>query len=212
MRAVGHRASRAILVEPYEIGVTHEWFVMSMRAQAWPIGASAWRTCPVCNDKWRPWAGSRLPCHAKCLWTPVGALALFNDSRNEKQLMTDLGVTISIVRAGKRAGGKLMSLAAEKVTVDGDDPDEMMGDIDRSKRCDELNCALIAGHERELTCRMRSSAVLHGELLWLWHEPGCSLDTDHKDECTWNGHPTCGIGRVRVACRRLYGHDGACSP
>lgn len=198
--------------QPYEVGTTHGWLVMPMRAQPWPKGGGhPWQLCPVCKQKWRPWAGSLLPCHAKCIWTEQGAVSLFNDSRTETQLEAALGLTRSIIRAGRRIGEKLMSDSVNAAKFDIDDDDWMNG-VDRRQRCEQLNCALIAGHERQLTCRMRISAVTRGELQWLWHEPGCDLGPDHKDECTRFGYPTCGIGRVRAKCTRLYGHEGNCSP
>ena len=210
MKTVGHKASRVIIHEPYEIGTTHEWFVMPLRATPWPKGVHASQRCPVCDGAWRPWPDSRLPCHARCLWTERGAVMLANDSRTEMQLETALGVTRSIIRAGKRIGEKLMSDSAN-ARFDIDDDDWMNG-IDKRVRCDKQPCDLILGHERQLTCRLRISAVKRGELQWLWHEPGCTLGPEHKDECTRRGYPTCGIGRMRAACERLYGHDGACSP
>ncbi len=192
------------MTQPYEIGITHDWLVMPMRAQPWPKGAAhPWRPCPVCGDRWRPWAGSLLPCHAKCMWTPEGAMMLFRDRRTETRLETALGLTRSIIRAGRRVGENMAALTKN--------PD-MFEHVDRSRRCDTLNCALIAGHEVDHSCRMRTSAVKRGELQWLWHEPGCTLGPDHEDHCTRNGYPTCGYGRVRAACRLHYGHEAPCSP
>jgi hypothetical protein len=44
---------------------------LPMREEPWPQGSNAARPCPICGKHWRPWAGSRLPCHAKCLYEPA---------------------------------------------------------------------------------------------------------------------------------------------
>jgi hypothetical protein len=41
---------------------------LPMRTEPWPRGSNAARPCPVCGKRWVPWAGSRLPCHAACLY------------------------------------------------------------------------------------------------------------------------------------------------
>ncbi len=187
------------------------YFTLPLLDLPWPIGRQPTRPCPICNETWQPTGGSRLPCHGKCLWTEEGAVFIANDPRIEAKLVDELGVNRSMLRIGKGIGNRIMAEAA-KATANDDDDDESMTGIDKSQRCDALNCALIKGHERQLTCRMRISAVSRGELQWLWHEPGCSLEPDHADVCTWNGHATCGIGRVRAACKFHYGHDGSCSP
>jgi len=57
-----------------------------------------------CGKPWVPWAGSRLIGHARCLYSPEEAEALLvrfeADPRlREAQLATELGVTVSVVRA-----------------------------------------------------------------------------------------------------------------
>lgn len=102
---VGDKPPWLGLVEPYEAGATHEWFVIPMRAVAWPSGVKhEGRPCPVCNEWWRPWACSFLPCHGKCLFTLDGAIAMWRDPRREQELADELGITTSLVRAGRRIG------------------------------------------------------------------------------------------------------------
>ena len=63
--------------------------------------------CPVCGAWWRPYPGSHLPGHGKCLWTDDAARALITDPRHQYQLAADIGVSISVIRAGYRVGYKL---------------------------------------------------------------------------------------------------------
>lgn len=72
---------------------------IDLRSKPWPEGQHARRNCPVCGEPWVPWAGSLLPCHAKCLFDDRESIAIFNDPRTEAELSRSLGVTTSVIRA-----------------------------------------------------------------------------------------------------------------
>jgi len=71
-----------------------------------PMGAQGKRTCPVCMEYWMPWAGSRLPCHGKCLFSEEAQADLLDDNRTEQELARLLGVTGSVIRAARGAARK----------------------------------------------------------------------------------------------------------
>ena len=68
-----------------------------------PMGSQLSRTCPICNEYWMPWAGSRLPCHGKCLFTEEAQEALLDDNRTEQELARVVGVSGSVIRAARGA-------------------------------------------------------------------------------------------------------------
>jgi hypothetical protein len=70
------------------------------------MGKQTATVCPVCKEYWMPWAGSRLPCHGKCLFTEEAQDELLDDPRTEQQIARDLGVTNSVVRAARGAARK----------------------------------------------------------------------------------------------------------
>lgn len=82
------------------------WLRVPLLPAPWPPGAPA-SACMFCGGYWKPWPGSRLPCHARCIWSPEGALALATDLRTDRELAAAIGTTISVVRAGRRAGERL---------------------------------------------------------------------------------------------------------
>jgi len=79
-------------------------FRLARRWEPWAHEHCTPRPCPVCGKWWKPWPGSVLPCHGRCLWTEAAAVALIRDPRTQIQLARDLGVSISVVRAGYRVG------------------------------------------------------------------------------------------------------------
>lgn len=79
---------------------------MPLRSEPWPPGAHAPRECPVCWDYWRPWAGSYLPCHGRCLFTEDEQDALLDEDRTAKAQAQDHGVTQSVIRAALGAAMK----------------------------------------------------------------------------------------------------------
>lgn len=77
---------------------------LPLLAEPWPLGAHASRPCPVCSRTWIPFAGSRLPCHAHCLFDAVARehLAQVYASgayRTQQDLADDLGVTLGVLRS-----------------------------------------------------------------------------------------------------------------
>lgn len=76
-----------------------------MREEPWPPGTSL-TTCPACGRSWRPFVGSRLPCHAGCLWTPADRSRirsiLFETTIQAMKVAEQLGVSISVVRQLQR--------------------------------------------------------------------------------------------------------------
>lgn len=87
--------------------MTLELFTMPLLAR--PLEDLSPRLCPVCGKFWRPWSGSLLPCHARCLWTQPAAVALVYDTRPITVLAQDVGVSIATVRAGIRQGKRLLT-------------------------------------------------------------------------------------------------------
>jgi len=64
-----------------------------------------------CGKPWVPWAGSKLKGHARCLYSPEEAEALLvrfegDPWLRESTLATELGVTVSVVRATLGAARK----------------------------------------------------------------------------------------------------------
>lgn len=84
---------------------------ISMRVDPWPFveGGHATRACPVCGHWWRPWTGSRLPCHAECLFDDdaVTRIKSVRDRfRSDMELAEALGLTYGVLRGvlGMRRG------------------------------------------------------------------------------------------------------------
>ena len=75
---------------------------MPLRETPWPAGGGGNIKCPVCGNKWRPWAGSLLPCHARCLLTDAGAElchSVWNTTKPFKDIAEILGVPPSVVKS-----------------------------------------------------------------------------------------------------------------
>ena len=77
-----------------------------LRAEPWPPGESGWRRCAVCDEPWRPWAGSRLPCHARCFLSPEEQESLLDERARIAEQAERLGVTIGVIRASHFAALK----------------------------------------------------------------------------------------------------------
>ena len=83
---------------------------MALLVEPWPPGPNAPRPCPVCGQPWRPWAWSRLPCHARCLFRPEDDRALlvafWSTVGARAELARSLGITdaalASALKAAKR--------------------------------------------------------------------------------------------------------------
>jgi hypothetical protein len=77
--------------------------VIPLLKKPWPKGENGWIPCPVCGQPWRPWAGSYLPCHARCLFDDDEERAIKNDPRSTRVIANELGVTESVIRSvGRR--------------------------------------------------------------------------------------------------------------
>ncbi len=72
---------------------------MPMRTKPWPQKQSRARLCPICGTTWRPWAGSFLPCHARCLFQEHAAEAIRSSAASDGKLAAGYGVTPSIIRS-----------------------------------------------------------------------------------------------------------------
>lgn len=77
---------------------------MPMRSQPWPAGTHSSRPCSVCGKTWRPYAMSRLPCHARCLLTDaaaerVGRLWKYDPITSIQSIARDIGVPPAAIRA-----------------------------------------------------------------------------------------------------------------
>ena len=77
-------------------------FRLPLRDKPWPLGLHEPRGCPVCGGYWKPWAGSRLPCHARCLFTDDARAVVRSDPRCDAEIARHYGVTMSVVRAVRR--------------------------------------------------------------------------------------------------------------
>lgn len=79
-------------------------FRLPLRDEPWPVGDNGWHTCPVCGRPWRPWAGSLLPCHGKCLLTERAQDDLLDYAVDESteplaRIAERLGLTLAVVRS-----------------------------------------------------------------------------------------------------------------
>lgn len=87
------------------------WFRLPLLLEPRAMGKHPSRPCAVCGELWRPWAGSRLPCHARCLFTDEGRrelLALFRDETvlgGYAALAKHFGVSASVIRSVLRTMG-----------------------------------------------------------------------------------------------------------
>lgn len=75
---------------------------LPMREVPWPPGGCT-TTCPLCGGYWRPFAGSFLPAHAKCLFSPedkerIRQMVLSSTKRLD-DTAAELGIPTQIVRA-----------------------------------------------------------------------------------------------------------------
>lgn len=87
--------------------------VLPLLSEPWPPGRHAKRPCPVCGQLWFPWAFSRLPCHASCLFSAEHQHALLDrleeGGTTQAALAAELGVTVSVLLANVQ---KAISLRA----------------------------------------------------------------------------------------------------
>lgn len=70
-----------------------------------------WTDCPVCGGRWRAATGSRLRCHARCLFTPEDQDRLLDyseppDPHSISEIAEETGLKVGIVRATLRAAVK----------------------------------------------------------------------------------------------------------
>ncbi len=71
-------------------------------------GTGDFQRCSVCDGYWRPWAGSRLPCHARCLYSEVDQDELLRICEvpsfeySVSDVARHLGVTLGILTASTR--------------------------------------------------------------------------------------------------------------
>ena len=56
---------------------------LPLRDEPWGAGVP-YQDCPVCGEHWRPWCGSHLPCHAKCLLTDEAAEIVRDPARRRE--------------------------------------------------------------------------------------------------------------------------------
>jgi len=57
------------------------------------------RPCPVCGGWWRPWVGSTMPCHARCLLYEWAQDELADLKESEARIALRLGLKLTVVRA-----------------------------------------------------------------------------------------------------------------
>lgn len=88
---------------------------LPLRTEPWAPDDCKARTCPLCGAWWKPWPGSVLPAHGRCIWTPEAAVALLDDPRVQTELADALGVSISVIRAGLKAGEQHRASTLEAV-------------------------------------------------------------------------------------------------
>lgn len=55
--------------------------------------------CPICGKKWKPWAGSRLPCHSRCLFTEDAVKAIRASPKANSVIAKSLGVSYSVIQS-----------------------------------------------------------------------------------------------------------------
>lgn len=58
--------------------------------------------CPVCNKPFVPWCGTRLQCHAKCLFENDEIKDIQSDPRTDKMVAEKYGVTNWIIRSVRK--------------------------------------------------------------------------------------------------------------
>lgn len=76
--------------------------VLPLRKVPWPRGDQEQRSCPVCKMPWTPWAGSRLFCHARCLFSELDRQLMRSDIRTDKEIAKELGVSRAVIRGIRR--------------------------------------------------------------------------------------------------------------
>ena len=79
-------------------------FTVPIRKDPWPDNPVSDLKCAVCRRFWRPFVGSYLSGHARCIWTREAALWLFRETRPTPVLAKEIGVTLHVVLAGIKAG------------------------------------------------------------------------------------------------------------
>lgn len=81
---------------------------LPLLVEPWPAAGPKghpFRPCPVCGEPWRPWAFSRLPCHAACLYDAAATHEIrelhqsSRYSRRQGDLAAALGISTSVLRA-----------------------------------------------------------------------------------------------------------------
>lgn len=77
--------------------------LVPLREAPWEA-QGGWLACPVCSKPWRPWAGSRLQCHARCLYSEADAATIaFADRsglfKTQIELAARLGISVGVLRA-----------------------------------------------------------------------------------------------------------------
>lgn len=79
---------------------------LPLRAEPLPLRRHDTIPCPICGQAWQPFGGTRLPCHARCLYDEAGQdviLELSEGGAGDKNLVRALGVTHSVLRATLKA-------------------------------------------------------------------------------------------------------------
>ena len=84
--------------------------LLPLREEPWPAGPHPFRPCPICGVAWRPWAFSRLPCHARCILSPEDQDALLAENVTERIQAERLGVSTSVIRSNLAAARKRKGL------------------------------------------------------------------------------------------------------
>lgn len=90
-------------------------FRYPLRAKPFDDGDHQPDRCPVCGEAWTPRAGSRLQCHAACLFTPEALAHIASADKTETELADAYGVTRGVVRAAKKEGKRLDAEATEQL-------------------------------------------------------------------------------------------------
>jgi hypothetical protein len=78
-------------------------FNVPLRTSPWASGIYHGRhECPVCGKAWWPWAGSYLPCHARCLMTESAQDEILACPDTVGVIADRLGVSVAVIRASLR--------------------------------------------------------------------------------------------------------------
>lgn len=85
-------------------------FKIPLRAKPWTkdeAKGAGRLACPVCKESWTPTTGSKLSCHAKCLFSAEALVHILKSPDTHAEIASRYGVTDSVIRSAIKVAREL---------------------------------------------------------------------------------------------------------